>query len=368
MIIDQCDFINIQSNAINNFTPANIIKAENCWWNHNTGPYNAALNPTGQGEPVSDGVDFDPWATQLAKPELGDASLNGEIKPYDAALVLQHAATLITLSAKQLAVSDVSKNGFVTAYDAALILQYTVGLITKFDEDGLKSAALVDAYAETTENYIAPQSRTFEVPVSLTSSKGVKALDFAFSTNTQHIRFTGLKTNNLPNTISVANGYNKDSGTITIAMASAYDLNLNSSEIILVFEMAEGLDMESKIQLTNLLANEQAIAQNLSVTVSGAQLPTGISLPKELSAVNVYSVNQICHINLNLKEAQNKVLVTFNDLSGKTTNQLVVNNMPAGAQSITSGVSSSGDVVGSGIYIVTIKGDNFSVAYKLMVQ
>ncbi len=31
------------------------------WWGHATGPYHATLNPAGQGDAVSDNVDFDPW-------------------------------------------------------------------------------------------------------------------------------------------------------------------------------------------------------------------------------------------------------------------------------------------------------------------
>jgi hypothetical protein len=37
-----------------------IIAQEN-WWGHLTGPYHATTNPDGQGDTVSDYVDYDPW-------------------------------------------------------------------------------------------------------------------------------------------------------------------------------------------------------------------------------------------------------------------------------------------------------------------
>lgn len=40
---------------------SNRLDAADNWWGHDSGPYHAVLNPTGQGNRVSDGVIFDPW-------------------------------------------------------------------------------------------------------------------------------------------------------------------------------------------------------------------------------------------------------------------------------------------------------------------
>jgi parallel beta-helix repeat protein len=40
------------------------IDAENNWWGHESGPYHPETNPDGQGDTVSDCVDYDPWATE----------------------------------------------------------------------------------------------------------------------------------------------------------------------------------------------------------------------------------------------------------------------------------------------------------------
>jgi hypothetical protein len=137
-LITNCDFVGTDPTygyGVWNQTATNTVTAENCWWNHNTGPKNATSNPGGLGERVSDYVDFTPWATQLAKPVLGDVSMNGEVKPYDASLVLQHSVAVIILTDKQKGVADVSGNGMISSYDASLILQYSVGLISRFEPE-----------------------------------------------------------------------------------------------------------------------------------------------------------------------------------------------------------------------------------------
>ncbi|MFA5771926.1 MAG: right-handed parallel beta-helix repeat-containing protein [Thermoplasmata archaeon] len=39
--------------------------AINNWWGSASGPYNAASNPTGKGDEISNGITFSPWATSL---------------------------------------------------------------------------------------------------------------------------------------------------------------------------------------------------------------------------------------------------------------------------------------------------------------
>jgi hypothetical protein len=57
------DIYNNSSYGIYNNTPATIVNAENQWWGDASGPTHSG-NPSGTGQSVSDGVDYDPWATQ----------------------------------------------------------------------------------------------------------------------------------------------------------------------------------------------------------------------------------------------------------------------------------------------------------------
>lgn len=56
------DFVDLTDQAILNLQPASILSAENQWWGSASGPAHSS-NPSGAGEPVSDGVDFTPWAS-----------------------------------------------------------------------------------------------------------------------------------------------------------------------------------------------------------------------------------------------------------------------------------------------------------------
>jgi hypothetical protein len=54
----------ISGNAVfgyRNTTSNTVVDATNNWWGDPSGPYHAVLNPTGLGNPVSDGVSFSPW-------------------------------------------------------------------------------------------------------------------------------------------------------------------------------------------------------------------------------------------------------------------------------------------------------------------
>ncbi len=127
--------------AINNTGNSFCVNAEGNWWGDASGPSDASATAdlcglganAGSGDIVSNNVDYSPWATSgIQNPLLGDVSLNGQVLAYDASLVLQSTALLITLNPLQELVGDVSGSAGVTAFDASLILQYVAGLIPAF--------------------------------------------------------------------------------------------------------------------------------------------------------------------------------------------------------------------------------------------
>ena len=59
----------------------------------------------------------------------GDVSGNGTVSGYDASLILQYLAEIITFDERQLKVADVTQSGEVTQLDAEVILKYVVWLI-----------------------------------------------------------------------------------------------------------------------------------------------------------------------------------------------------------------------------------------------
>jgi len=55
---------NITGNSLYGVLSRNTLNAQDNWWGDPTGPYNATFNPGGQGNPVSNEVDFEPWLSE----------------------------------------------------------------------------------------------------------------------------------------------------------------------------------------------------------------------------------------------------------------------------------------------------------------
>ena len=74
------------SYGLQNGVPSNIVNAENNWWGHATGPEGVGL---GSGDPVSAGVDYDPWLiipSDCAMPVCeGDFNHDGDVDGSDLA-------------------------------------------------------------------------------------------------------------------------------------------------------------------------------------------------------------------------------------------------------------------------------------------
>lgn len=63
---------------------------------------------------------------------LGDVDGDGLIKSYDASLILQHLAEMITLDETAKKAADTNHSGQVDSYDSSLILQYLAEMIDSF--------------------------------------------------------------------------------------------------------------------------------------------------------------------------------------------------------------------------------------------
>lgn len=371
--ITNCDFVGTDPTygyAVQNQTSTNTVTAENCWWNSNTGPRNAS-NPTGTGERVSNYVDFDPWATQLAKPVLGDVSMNGEVKPFDASLVLQHSATLITLSSKQQSVADVSGNGLISSYDASLILQYSVGLITRFDPEplGTKSATLAELATISFPEMISETVKNnFEIPLTVSTAKGIKALDMKYLINQGHVKFIRLNKDKLQAGMNIEAGFNSLTGEITISMASAYDLNLISQQLVLEFEFVDSAISESQFSLTMAMANDSFV-DDLPATavISSKTGVTSIDIQPNQAQPVIYVDHDGIHTQFELSKAGQNLFIQVVDLTGRTLYKKNVSNLSSGMQYFDLPFA---DFINPnrGIYILNLKADDFSISKKLLIK
>ncbi|HCY41540.1 MAG TPA: hypothetical protein DHV48_09320 [Prolixibacteraceae bacterium] len=371
--ITNCDFVGTNPTygyGVWNMTSTNTVTAKGCWWNHNTGPRNAS-NPGGLGERVSNYVDFTPWATQLAKPVLGDVSMNGEVKPFDASLVLQHAVAAIVLTDKQQGVADVSGNGMISSYDASLILQYSVGLISRFEPepDGTKSATINEyAVISFPDNISEYAKKTFQLPVTISTSKGIKALDMKYTINKDHIRFVQISKANLPSGISLEAGFNSKNSEIAISMASAYDLNFNNQQIILEFEFTESGLSESQFDLVAAMANDYIISDNLgTATINSKSDVTWAGKNPELTEPQVFNDQYAIHAKFELAKANQNLDIQVVDLTGRILYKQSLKNLSSGLQQIDLYYSDF-DRPGKGIYILNLRAEKFSYSKKLLIK
>jgi hypothetical protein len=370
--IANCDFVGTDPTygyGIQNQTATNTVTATACWWNSNTGPKNATSNPGGQGVRVSDYVVFTPWATQLAKPVLGDVSMNGEVKPYDASLVLQYAASNITLSAKQLTVADVSGNGVISSYDASLILQYSVGLISRFDQLGVKSASINDLATISFPDLISePTKKTFEIPLTVSSSPGIKALDMKFSINSQHVKFLRINKEKLPAGLNIEAGFNAQKGEIVLSMASAYDLNLISQPMILEFEFVDSSITESQFNLTTAMANDDFLMDiPAPATISSKTAVTGLNNQSQLSEPTIYTDQDGIHTRFELAKSNQNLSFQVVDIVGRIVYKTTVKNLSSGRQYFDLNYTDFENHT-KGIYILNLRADDFSYSKKLLLK
>lgn len=371
-LISNCDFVETDPTygyAVWNETGTVTVVAENCWWNDASGPYHPTLNPAGLGERVSDNVDFDPWVSQTAKPIMGDVSLNGEVMPFDASLVLQHAVGNIVLSAKQAAVADVSGDGSISGYDASLILQYTIGLITNFEGTKKKAGfGPEDVTITVPASITVREGEDLELSLALSTPEMVKSLDLAFSTDASHLRFKGVKSDRLPVGLLVASGYNESSGVVKVAVTSAYDLDLNMDELVLVFELKDASVPSSVVELSGLVANEHASEDAaVSTLVESGGDALGILSETASNSIMVYRTGEQVVADINLASAQSRLHIELFDLAGRSLYQAEIGNVESGQHRFHI-LPGTGDALSSlNFILVTVRGDDFTETRKVVL-
>jgi hypothetical protein len=297
--------------------------------------------------------------------------MNGEVKPYDASLVLQHVAGIDTLSAKQLSVADVSGNGLISSYDASLILQYSVGLISRFDPDplGTKAATINELASISFPDQINEfAKKTFEIPLTVSTDQGIKALDMKYLINPDHVKFIGLNKEKLPAGISIETGFNAQKGEITIAMASAYDLRLNNQQLVLEFEFRDSGISESQFNLTTAMANDYFLIDlPVSAIISSKSAITGLDYKSKLTEPSVYTDQDGIHTRFDLLNSNQDLYIQVLDITGRIIYKKDVKNLSSGPQYFDLYYADF-ENLRRGIYILNLKADDFSYSKKLLIK
>lgn len=372
-LINNCDFYNITSYAVNNVNQSFVINAENCWWGSNTGPTHSG-NPGGTGEPVTNSVDYLPFGTSgTINPLMGDVSLNGIIQAYDGSLVLQHAVVPF-LNAKQLVVADVSGAAGVTALDASFILQYVVGIISYFPAELLSPVNLYPAEAELNIASAAVEpGDAFDLPLTIDNASNVYAMQIDINYNPLYLQ--AIDVENLIPGMNINYDIDEETGTIIIAFAGVQpiDGSVTIANLKLKAVQGIGVGIETEIAANFFMANETDQSANThSGTVAINGIATGNSeygnINQSQLACYPNPFSDEINIEYTVQENGSQVFIGIYNMVGQLVAEIANGRHSAESYKIHwNGTDRNGKLLNSGIYFLKLQSGNKSEIQKIQI-
>ena len=315
-------------------------------------------DPGGQSA-FSDEVSATPWP-------YGDVSGNGEVLAYDATLILQQTAGIITLPSTDWPrftpeVADVSGDGTIAPYDASLVLQRVVDLIPEFpaaSEKGVASPPKQVGFAA-----VEPQSDgSFVLPITVDDISGVFSGQIEMAFDPALLRVVKVRKG------EVLGGYmfvsNILEGTILMSFAGAGSGGGGGRLAEVVFESVEpGKEDFSEIRLDKVQFNEGGMEVVAVSEVRAQQVPTSFGLAQNWP--NPFNASTM--IRFDLRQG-GEVELTIYNVSGQRIRILMDGVREAGSYVVSwDGTDEFGRAVASGVYLVRMATNDF-VGVKRMVM
>ncbi|UCF06601.1 MAG: T9SS type A sorting domain-containing protein [bacterium] len=391
--VEECDIYGNINYGIKNTGMSFTVWAQNCWWGHSTGPYDPSddtgsggfYNPGGLGDPVTDMVDYSNWQTDgVQNYLLGDVSLNGYIRAYDASLVLQHVALLITLSPLQQEVGDVTCNGNLSALDASYILRYVAGLISHFpcafDSIVTCPAPLaMNDYFPGLEQYdfqvripafTLDPGGTVTLPIEISGSGELLGHEYGIVFDPDQISIEDVRlTEAAAGADLVWHVVNEKE--LRIALASVELMPVEAAVEITV--RANGtLDKEEEIpfSFTHVLLNEQDLtgtAASEGGNRSGREMPSSFRLDQNYPNPFNPSTRIRYAIPPDVGKSVHVSLKIF-DVAGRLVRTLVSRDETPGIKEVAwDGLDNNGNPAGSGMYFYRIEAGAFKRIHKMVL-
>jgi hypothetical protein len=294
-------------------------------------------------------------------PMLGDVSMNGDVRAYDASLVLKWLVDYIPLSNSQMINGDVTEDGELTALDASYILEYVVGLVEFPITDTPEPAGITEFGSPQLEK--TATSTTIDVPVMVRDLENVKSLAGTINlgtdwyTNAEFIWSDDFS--KFQREFKFANGNLKfaAAGPLTaIANGSIGTLRISVESIGMLKDQSVSID---KLRW-NEAGTQQAVS-NVDLDLLITSVETG-ALPTEFTLGQNYPnpFNPSTTINFALPQSSDVQIVVY-DMLGKAVATLVNKNHTAGQHTVTFNASQ----LSSGIYFYQIKAGSFIETRKM---
>ena len=188
-----------------------------------------------------------------------------------------------------------------------------------------------------------------------------------YSINQEHVKFLKINKDKIPSGISIEAGFDSKSGEVIIAMASAYDLNLDNQQIVLEFEFAGTGITESLFSLNTVMANDYILANAGTATIIGKSTTTGLGDLSQLSEPVIMVDHDGIHAQFNLAKSNQDLFVRIFDLTGRTLFRKTFKNLNQGMQYIDMPYSDF-ENQGIGVCILNLKAGDFSLSKKLLIK
>lgn len=122
----QLSYNNLYDNtdyAVLNNDSTLVIDAQNNWWGHESGPFDPSGNPDGQGDRVSQWVDYSPWLGALVPYVCGDADTDSSVSVVDVVYLINYIFR-DGPPPYPLDVGNVNCDGDITLADIVFLINY----------------------------------------------------------------------------------------------------------------------------------------------------------------------------------------------------------------------------------------------------
>jgi hypothetical protein len=266
---------------------------------------------------------------------------------------------LIKLEGIDAVAADVSGNGSISPFDASLILQFDAGLITCFPaSDTCKTAKEIVATGRIAWSDVRGTDTPERVllPIVLIGEAGnVTSAQLAIQIDPKSVRVEGV-TSTLPDDWQMT--YHVEGSELRVGMAGVTPLP--SGELAMV--TLKVLDPGGRVTLRGTgLLNEQTPQELTELTIGRAPMTYGLAQ----NYPNPF--NPMTQIRYQLPKAS-KVQLTIYDAFGQKIRTLVNDHQHAGFYTILwDGRNDAGLQVASGIYVYRVQAEGFTETKKMVL-
>ncbi len=309
--------------------------------------------------------------------QVGDGSLNGAVRAFDAALVLQWVVQTRNIlrdffggdTDLFLAIVDVTRDGTVSPFDASRILQKVVRKIPGlpfFGEPGVAKAAPVSPRTVAISDAVQASEKGIKVPVSIDDMSGVLGAYMSISYDASRLKAVSVSPSDMMSQFMFQSNIEGDE--VKIAFASADGVEGSGDIAYIKFEtipgVSDGLET-TLLRIKDIQLNEGLIpAATEQTELSLDVIPETYALSQNYP--NPFNPETVIHYDLPVRS---HVAISVFNMMGQKVARLVDGEMDAGSHSLVwNAKDSNGENLASGVYLYRMETDGFVQTRKLILM